>query len=94
MFQDFKIYEHEKDHWVSKESFTSRYNSRRPLTMQELHKKFMLKYETIFNWLCVYSTKEKFFWQNVKRYYERGVLDCFEVRLEEIVTSCTDITHK
>jgi hypothetical protein len=53
LFQNFKVYGVEKDFWVNEESFRERYQKRSPLTLEKLYEKFILKYETVFNWLCV-----------------------------------------
>jgi hypothetical protein len=51
LFQNFKVYNCKKDFWVDKETFMKEYHSRYPITMDILHEKFVLKYETVFNWL-------------------------------------------
>jgi hypothetical protein len=53
-----------------------------------------LKYKTVFNWLCISFNGKEQFWQNLKRDYENDKLDCYEVRLEEIVNICTSISRK
>jgi hypothetical protein len=79
---------------VDEKSFMKTYHSRSPLTQGKLHEKFILKYETMFNWLCVSYDKKEIFWQNLKYAYERGVLDSFEAGLEEIVNTCMNVTRK
>jgi hypothetical protein len=69
-FQNFKDFGHEKDIWTSEELFMKRYQDRNPLTMQTLYEKFIIKYETVFNWLYVSFNKREAFWQNIKRDFE------------------------
>jgi hypothetical protein len=44
--------------------------------------------------MLVGYNKKELFWENIKRDAARGVLDCYEVRLEEIVNSFTNVTKK
>jgi hypothetical protein len=53
-----------------------------------------MKYETVFNWLCVAFNKKETFWKQLERDYKRGALDCYEARLEEIINKCTSATRK
>jgi hypothetical protein len=39
-------------------------------------------------------SKRDIFWENIKRDHANGMLGCYEVRLEEIINSCTDTTRK
>jgi hypothetical protein len=38
--------------------------------------------------------KKEAFWDNIKRDHANGQLNCYELRLEEIVNSFTDVTRK
>jgi hypothetical protein len=53
-----------------------------------------VKYETILFWLLVSFNKKEIFWHNIRRDHAKGKLDCYEIRLEEIVNSYTDVTRK
>jgi hypothetical protein len=59
----------------NKKWFMEKYHSRYPLTMEKLLEKFIHKYETIFNWLCVSFDKREISWKNLESYHERGVLN-------------------
>jgi hypothetical protein len=92
-FQNFKIYHIDWGTWTAKEEFFRRYEQRRPLTKKEVYERFILKYKTVLNWLCVsYNGKEQF-WKNIGRDYAEDKLDCYELRLEEIMSTCTDISR-
>jgi hypothetical protein len=71
-----------------------RYNERRPLTNDEIMKKFMLKYETIFRWMLVVFNKKEIVWDNVRRDFAEENIECYEIRQEEIANSFTDVTKK
>jgi hypothetical protein len=94
-FQGIKLYRNDKEMWVDEEKFYQRYNSRLSITRKELFEKFKVKYETVFNWLCVSFDRRETFWKILKNDYENNVIDtCFEVRLDEIVCSCISIEEK
>jgi hypothetical protein len=101
LFQRFKIvqgykrYKGDEEKWVDEEKFFKRYKSREPITRKKLFEKFKLKYETAFNWLCVSFDKREVFWKMLENDFKNDVFDtCFEVRLDEIVCRCTDISRK
>jgi hypothetical protein len=79
---------------TSEEKFIERFNSRKPLTQKELFDKFSTKYETIFKWLLVGVNKREAFWDVLKRDASKNLLDCYQIRLEEIVESFTGSTKK
>jgi hypothetical protein len=80
--------------WTNEDKFIERFKRREPLTQEKLLEKFIMKYETIFKWMLVGVNKREAFWENIKRDASRGVLNCYEIRLEEIVNSFTDVTKK
>jgi hypothetical protein len=45
-------------------------------------------------WLLVAFNKKEIFWENIKRDQAKSELDCYEIRLAEIVNSFTDVTRK
>jgi hypothetical protein len=94
LFGGMKVYANEKNNWTNECDFIKRYNERKPLTQTQLLDKFMLKCETIFRWLLVAFNKKEIFWDNIRRDHARGELDCYEIRLEEIVNSFTEVTRK
>jgi hypothetical protein len=63
-------------------------------TIKKLLKKFRLKYETIFKWMLVGVNKREAFWDLIKRDAANNKLDCYEIRLEEVVNSFTSVTRK
>jgi hypothetical protein len=95
LFGGMKIYNNmEKILWTNEKDFVKRFTSREPLSQEKLLEKFILKYETIFKWMLVGYNKRETFWENIKRDWTKGVLDCYEIRLEEILNSFTDVTLK
>jgi hypothetical protein len=80
--------------WTNENDFVRRFSSREPLSQEKLLEKVITKYETIFKWMLVGYNKKEIFWENIKRDAAKGVLDCYEVRQEEIVNSFTDVTRK
>jgi hypothetical protein len=40
------------------------------------------------------NNRREQFWENIKRDATKGVLDCYEIRLEEIVNQFTNVTKK
>jgi hypothetical protein len=91
----YKLYKGDEEIWVNEEKFYSRLKSRTPITRKELFRKFVIKYETIFNWLCVKFDGREKFWKTLENDYNDNVFDkCFEIRLEEIVCQCTSSTRK
>jgi hypothetical protein len=44
--------------------------------------------------MLVGYNKREAFWENIRRDAVKEVLDCYEIRLEEIVNSFTDVTRK
>jgi hypothetical protein len=84
----------ELDNITNEEKFIQRFKERKPLTQKELFDKFATKYETIFKWLLVGVNKREAFWDVLKRDASKNLLDCYEVRLEEIVESFTGSTKK
>jgi hypothetical protein len=96
MFGGMKRYIREKKmmNWTNEDKFVERFKDRSVLTQEKLLEKFNMKYETIFKWLLVGYNKREPFWQNIKRDAANGVLDCYEIRLEEIVNMFTDVTKK
>jgi hypothetical protein len=80
--------------WTNEDDFVKRFSSREPLSQEKLLEKFITKYETIFKWMLVGYNKREAFWENIKRDAVKGVLDCYKIRLEEIVNSFTDVTRK
>jgi hypothetical protein len=89
-----KIYIYEKGIWTKEDNFIKRYNERKPLSQEQILNKFRLKYETIFRWMLVGFNTKEIFWENVRRDWAKGVLDCYEERLEKIVNSFTDVMRK
>jgi hypothetical protein len=94
LFGGMKIYSDEKTLWTNEDVFMKRYKEREPLTQDQLLEKFTLKYETIFRWILVAFNKKEVFWENIRRDWANGQLDCYEIRMEEIVNSFTDVTRK
>jgi hypothetical protein len=96
LFGGMKIYKAEdlKYCWINEDVFTKRLSTRQALTQEKLLEKFNMKYETIFKWLLGGYNKREQFWENIKRDAAKGVLDCYEIRLEEIVNQFTDVTKK
>jgi hypothetical protein len=89
IFQGMKVFTNDKSMWVIETEFLRRYKSRIPDTKVRIYDRYVEKYKTIFSWLCIaFNGKEKF-WEILKRDYENNNLDCYEVRLEEIVNTCT-----
>jgi hypothetical protein len=89
-----KLFTNDKTMWVSEADFFKRYKSRFPDTKIGIYDRYKEKYKTIFNWLCIaFNGKEKI-WEILKRDYENNKLDCYEVRLEEIVNTCTSNDRK
>jgi hypothetical protein len=79
---------------VSEAEFFKRYRTRIPDMNRTIYSRYKEKYKTILNWLCVaYNGKEKFC-EILKKDYESGKLGCYEVRLEEIVNTCTSSDRK
>jgi hypothetical protein len=94
VFQGMKLFTNVKTLWVSEAEFFKRYNTRVSEMNVTIYDRYKEKYKTIFNWLCVaYNGKEKF-WEILKRVYENGKLGCYEVRLEEIINTCTSNDRK
>jgi hypothetical protein len=84
----------ELDHLTSEEEFIKRFKLRKPLSQKELYEKFCTKYETIFKWLLVGTNKREAFWDVLKRDASKNLLNCYEIRLEEIVESFTGSSKK
>jgi hypothetical protein len=92
---EMKIYnKRETEIWTNEGKFKERFEKRKPLTQKDLLEIFYLKYETIFKWLLVGVNKREAFWDIIKRDASRNMLDCYEIRLEEIVESFTGVTKK
>jgi hypothetical protein len=95
IIQWFRFYRGDEDIRVNENKFMERFNERTPITRKESFEKFKLKYETVFNWLCVKHGKRDSFWRILEQYYKDIVFDtCFEIRLEEIVWKYTDPSRK
>jgi hypothetical protein len=95
MVQGYKFYKGDEEIWVNEEKLIERYKCRKPITRRELFEKFQIKYETVFNRLCVTFNKRDKFWKILEKDLRDDVFDtCFEVRLDEIVCKCTDINRK
>jgi hypothetical protein len=90
-----KKYKCEDQHlWTNECDFIKRYSKRKPLFQNEILNKFFLKYETIFRWMLIAFDKRETFWNNIRRDFNEGKIVCYEIRLEEIVNSFTDVTRK
>jgi hypothetical protein len=76
-FQGVKVFRNDKTFLVKEEKFHDRIRSRAPLTKENLYNRFILKYETGFNWSCVSFNKQERFWQYLKNDYKNDVLDCY-----------------
>jgi hypothetical protein len=95
MFGGIKRYLGESQYnWTNECDFMKRYNERKPLTQEEIFNKFVLKYETIFRWMLVAFDRKETFWDNIRRDFMEGKIGCYEVRLEEIINSFTNVTRK
>jgi hypothetical protein len=56
-----KLFTNDKTLWVSETEFLKRYRSRIPNTKIGIYGRYVEKYKTIFNWLCIaYNGKENF----------------------------------
>jgi hypothetical protein len=93
-FNVYKFYRADYQCWVSEEEFFKRYNSRRPLKREDIYKRYIEKYKTVLNLLCVSFNGKDIFWQNIKRDFDNDRVDCYEVRLEETINTCTSTTRK
>jgi hypothetical protein len=61
IFQGMKVFTNDKSIWVSETRFLRRYKGRILDTKIRIYDRYVEKYKTIFNWLCVaYNGKEKF----------------------------------
>jgi hypothetical protein len=61
----------------------------------KLFKKFKIKYETVFNWLSVLFDKREVFCKMRENDFKNDIFNtCFEIRLDEIVCRCMDISRK
>jgi hypothetical protein len=95
IIQGEKIYSKvELDRLTNEEEFIKRLSTRKPLSQKDLYDKFCEKYRTIFKWLLVGTNKKEAFWDVLKRDASKNLLDCYEIRLEEIVESFTGNTKK
>jgi hypothetical protein len=96
LFEGMKVYNKSEGNtlWTNGDKFVERFSSRQPLSQEKLLEKFVVKYETIFKWLLVGVNKHEAFWESIRRDASRNKLDCYEIRLEEIVNSFTDVTKK
>jgi hypothetical protein len=95
LFGGIKRYQFENQQlWTNECDFMKRYSERKLLTQNKNLNKFNLKYETIFRWMLVAFNKKEIFCDNIKRDFAKGKMDCYEVRLKEIVNSFTDVTRK
>jgi hypothetical protein len=89
-----KVFTNDMSIWVSETEFLRRYKRRLPNTKVRIYDRYVEKYKTIFSWLCIaFNDKEKF-WEILKIDYENNKLDCYEVRLQEIVNTCTSNDRK
>jgi hypothetical protein len=89
-----KLFTNDKTYWVSESEFVKRYRTQIPNTRIGIYDRYKEKYKTVLNWLCVaYNGKEKI-WEVLKRDYENDKLGCYEVRLEEIINTCTSNDRK
>jgi hypothetical protein len=61
-FQGVRVFRDDKKFWASDEKFYDRIRIRKPLTKEELSNKFVVKYETVFNWLGVSFNNQESFW--------------------------------
>jgi hypothetical protein len=93
-FNGYKFFDSDFKCWVGEEKFFERYGRRRPLTREDLYKRYMEKFRTVLNWFCVSYNGKEMFWQNIKRDFENDKLDCYKVRPEEIINTCTSTTRK
>jgi hypothetical protein len=44
-----------------------RHNARQPLNKKQIYERFIRKYKTVLNWLCISYNEKELFWQNLKR---------------------------
>jgi hypothetical protein len=94
-YQGIKLFRNEKELLIDEDEFYHRFNKRLPHTRKELFERFKVKYETVFNWLCVSFDKREVFWKMLRNDFDNYVIDtCFEVRLDEIVCGCTSVERK
>jgi hypothetical protein len=67
--QGVNMYKGHEEIMVSEEEFYQRCKSRSPITRRELFEKFRIKYETVFNWLCVSFDRREVFWKMLEDDY-------------------------
>jgi hypothetical protein len=73
--------------WTDEKEFFRRYEWGKPLAKKQNYERFITKYKTIFNWFCVLFNRKEQIWQNLIRDYENDKLDCYQIRLEEIINT-------
>jgi hypothetical protein len=94
LVQGVKCYPGEMRLWTDVEGAKKKLEGIDPVSNEEFFKKVRLKYEVVFNWLCISFNGKEPFWKQLEQDYKKGVLDCYEVRLWEIVKSWTSIDRK
>jgi hypothetical protein len=92
--QGIKCIPEETRTWMDVKRTENNLKSLGPISNEDFYKKVRLKYETIFNWLCISFNGKEQFWRQLEQDYQRNVLDCYEVRLEEIINKWTSTDRK